>query len=98
MQGTGKPRRPCADDQYIRFQLFSLYGHELFTRILVSLSEQLGFGFFEGFGEGGHDFEDVGYYTVVGDFEDRGILVFVNGYDGARAFHADYVLDGAADA
>src|ERR1700722_8352556 len=57
-----------------------------------------GFGFFEGFGEGGHDFEDVSDDAVVGDFEDGGVLVFVDGDDGARAFHADDVLDGTADA
>ena len=56
-----------------------------------------GFGFFEGFGQGGHDFEDVGDYAVVGDFEDGGVGVFVDGDDGAGAFHADDVLDGAAD-
>jgi len=28
------------------------------------------FRFFQGFGEGGHDFEDVADYAVVGDFED----------------------------
>src|SRR5215510_4070049 len=50
------------------------------------------------FGESGHDFEDVAHNAVVGDFEDGGILVFVDGDDGARAFHADDVLDGAADA
>src|SRR3989441_12466048 len=35
---------------------------------------------------------------VVGDFEDGSVLVFVDGDDGARAFHAHDVLDGAADA
>src|SRR5580693_4421218 len=58
----------------------------------------LGLGFFEGFGEGGHDFEDVGDDAVVGDFEDGGVLIFVDGHDGARALHANDVLDGAADA
>ena len=54
--------------------------------------------FFECLGEGGHDFEDVADDAVVGDFEDWGVLVFVDGDDGARAFHAYDVLDGAADA
>ena len=33
-----------------------------------------------------------------GDFEDGRVLVLVDGDDGARAFHADDVLDGSADA
>ncbi len=56
------------------------------------------FGLFEGFGQGGHHFEDVGDDAVIGDFEDGGILIFVDGDDGAGPFHADDVLDGAADA
>src|ERR1700678_4020115 len=53
---------------------------------------------FEFFDQGGDDFEKVAYHAVIGDFEDRGVLVFVNGGDGAGAFHADDVLDGATDA
>ncbi len=53
---------------------------------------------FEFFDQGGDDFEKVAYYAVVGYFEDRGVLIFVDGGDGAGAFHADDVLDGAADA
>src|SRR5215813_15378320 len=49
------------------------------------------------FGQGGHDFEDVADDAVVGDFEDGRVLVFVDGDDGARAFHSDDVLNGAAD-
>src|SRR5207302_8423343 len=50
------------------------------------------------FGEGGHDFEDVADDAVVRDLEDRGVLVFIDGDDGARALHADNVLNCAADA
>src|SRR5262249_8991977 len=50
------------------------------------------------FGQGGHDFEDVANHAVVGDFEDRRVLVFVDGDDGARALHAHDVLDGAGNA
>ena len=56
------------------------------------------FCFFEFFDQGGDDFEEVAYYAVIGNFEDGGILILVDGGDGAGAFHADYVLDGAADA
>src|SRR6266852_7071233 len=55
----------------------------------------LGFLYF--LDEGGHNVEQVPYYTVVGDFEDGGFGVFVDGDDGAGAFHAHDVLDGAAD-
>src|SRR5262245_12712265 len=55
-------------------------------------------GFLQFFGKRGHDFEDVSDYTVVGNFENRRILILVNRDDGARALHADNVLDGAADA
>ena len=36
--------------------------------------------------------------AVVGDLEDRRVGVLVDGDDGARALHADEVLDGAGDA
>src|SRR5713101_4800836 len=55
-------------------------------------------GFLELLGEGGHDFEDIADDGVVGDFEDGSVLVFVDGDDGARAFHAHDVLNRAADA
>ena len=42
------------------------------------------FCFFEFFDQGGDDFEEVAYDAVVGDFEDRRVLVFVDGGDGAR--------------
>src|SRR5947199_3275042 len=57
---------------------------------------RLGFGFFQRFGEGGHDFEDIGDDAVVGDLKNWTLLVFVDRYDSARAFHADDMLDGAA--
>src|SRR5882724_12957387 len=56
------------------------------------------FRFFQGFGERGHDFEDVADYAVVGDFEDGSVGIFVDGDDGAGAFHANNVLNGATDA
>src|SRR5207302_9373880 len=45
-----------------------------------------------------NDVEQVADYAVIGDLEDRSLGVFVDGDDGARAFHAHDVLDGAADA
>src|SRR5947207_12914040 len=56
------------------------------------------FFFFQSFGEGGHDFEDVADDTVIGDFKNRSVRVFVDGHDGARALHADDMLNRAADA
>jgi hypothetical protein len=64
----------------------------------MSLSTELSSCFFQSFSESGHDFEDVGHYSIVGDFENGGVLVFVDGDDGAGAFHADHMLDGTADA
>src|SRR5215467_8664615 len=55
-------------------------------------------GLLQLFGESGHDFEDVADDAIVCDLEDRGVLVLVDRNDGARALHADDVLDGAADA
>src|SRR6266705_7204181 len=55
-------------------------------------------GLLELLGEGGHDIEDIADDGVVGDFEDGSVLVFVDGDDGARAFHAHDMLNGAADA
>src|SRR2546429_1407332 len=56
-----------------------------------------GLGFFQGFGEGRHDLENVADDAVVGNFEDGGVRIFVDGDDGAGALHADDVLNRAAD-
>src|SRR5713101_9156417 len=56
-----------------------------------------GLDFFQSFGEGGHDFEDIADDAVVGNFEDGSVGILVDGDDGAGAFHADDVLDRAAD-
>src|SRR5262245_28781386 len=45
-----------------------------------------------------HYLEQVADDAVIGDLEDRRFGVFVDGHDGARAFHADDVLDRAGDA
>src|SRR5512146_898853 len=45
----------------------------------------------------GDDLEQVADGGVVGDFEDGGFGILVDGHDGARAFHAHDVLNGAAD-
>src|SRR5262249_41052778 len=55
------------------------------------------FRFLEGFGEGGHNFEDIADDTVVSDFENRRVLIFVDRDNGAGALHADNMLDCAAD-
>src|SRR5437762_6056743 len=51
-------------------------------------------GFFQSFGQGGHDFEDVADDAVIGDFEDGRVGILVDGDDGARALHADHMLNG----
>ncbi len=42
--------------------------------------------------------KQVAHHTHICDLEDRGFSVLVDGDDGARALHADDVLDGPADA
>src|SRR5438034_490702 len=54
-------------------------------------------GFFHTFGQSWHDFEDVAVDAVIGDFEDGRFGILVDGDDGARALHADNMLNGAAD-
>src|SRR5260221_12431544 len=51
-----------------------------------------------GFDDRRYDLEQVADDTVVGDFEDRRIGILVDGDDGARAFHADQMLNRAGDA
>src|SRR5215471_10483523 len=55
-------------------------------------------GLLQLFGQSGHDFEDVSDNAIVGNLEDGGVLVLVDRNNGARALHADDVLNGAADA
>src|SRR5712664_2936767 len=57
-----------------------------------------GLDFFHTSGAAGHDFEDVADDAVLGDFEDGGVGILVDGDDGARALHADDVLNRAANA
>src|ERR1700676_2017855 len=66
-------------------------------QIEICAANRSGFGFLQFFGQGRHDFENVGDYTVVGDFGDGGVGVFIDGNNGARAFHADNMWDGPAD-
>src|SRR5258706_16477666 len=46
----------------------------------------------------GYGLEKVGDETVVGDLEDGGFGVLVDGDDDLGAFHAGQVLDGSRDA
>src|SRR5690349_4482209 len=48
--------------------------------------------------ERGNDLEDVADDAVVGDLEDRRLLVLVDGDDRLRRAHAGEVLNGAGDA
>jgi hypothetical protein len=87
MQGAAQPGWTRTYDQNIRLQLFPLNGHagnsikQLFGKQTTVLSELL--RPLQLFGEGRHDFEDVGDYTVVGDLEDGRVLVFVYRHNGA---------------
>src|SRR4051794_22930469 len=46
----------------------------------------------------GHDLEQVADQAVVGDLEDRRLLVLVDRDDDLRVLHPGQVLDGARDA
>src|SRR5258708_18174906 len=97
---AGKACRYGPDDEDIGFELLALHGHGAILANCPNVDryDLRGLGFFELVGEGGDDFEDVGDDGVVGDFEDGGVFVFVDGDDGARSLHADNVLDGSTDA
>ena len=45
-----------------------------------------------------HDLEQVADQAVIGDLEDRRLLVLVDGDDDLAVLHAGQVLDGAGDA
>src|SRR5262247_4175167 len=48
--------------------------------------------------EFGHGLEEVGHQAVIGDLEDRRLLVLVDGDDHLAVLHAREMLDGAGDA
>ncbi len=52
---------------------------------------------FQFFSKRGNDFEQIADDAVVGNFENRRVLVLVDRDDRARAFHSHDVLDGSAD-
>ena len=87
MQGAAQPGWTGTYDQNIRLQLFALSGHagnsikQPFGKQTAVLSELL--RFLQLFSERRDDFEDVGDYAVVGDFEDGCVLVFVYRHNGA---------------
>ena len=54
--------------------------------------------FFEFFDQRRDNLKKITDDAVMGDFENGRVLILVDGGDGAGAFHADNVLDGAADA
>src|SRR5690349_21917238 len=51
-----------------------------------------------GFGELRDDLVEVAHHAEVGELEDRGVGVLVDGHDVLRGLHADLVLDRAGDA
>src|SRR5438128_742935 len=50
------------------------------------------------FRESRHDFEEIPHDPVVGNLEDRRVLVLVDGHNDLRRAHAGEVLDRARDA
>src|SRR5262245_200752 len=46
----------------------------------------------------GHDLEEIAHDAVVGNLEDRGFLVLVDGDDGLAVLHAGEMLDRTGDA
>ena len=58
----------------------------------------LAFGFADGGSECWDDFEEIADDAVIRDLEDGRIFILIDGHDALRAFHADQVLDGSADA
>lgn len=55
------------------------------------------FLFLDSFREERENFEDIAYDTIVADFEDRSIFVFVDGDDAVRTSHACQVLDSTGN-
>src|SRR3954453_11619773 len=51
-----------------------------------------------GLGELGHDLVEIADHAEVGELEDRGVGVLVDGHDVLGGLHADLVLDRARDA
>ena len=84
----GQPRRPAADDQDVDF--------ERVARHRVRGPAPLAFLQFAD--ERRRNLEDVALNAVVGDLENRRLGVLVDGDDGARALHADQMLNRARDA
>src|SRR5260370_15831194 len=56
------------------------------------------FRLFEGFDQFGDDLEQVADDAIIGNFENRGIRVFIDGYYGSRPLHSHKVLDRPGDA
>ena len=63
-----------------------------------SLYPQARLGLLEGLGQGRDGFEQVGHQAIVGDLEDRGFLVAVDGRYHLAVLHAREVLNGTGDA
>src|SRR5574341_2259543 len=79
-------------------RIFTDFILSVFIREIRGKSSGADFGFLDLFDERGDDVEQVGGHAVVGDLEDGGLGILIDGDDGARALHADDVLDGAGDA
>jgi tetratricopeptide (TPR) repeat protein len=58
----------------------------------------LALGFFDCPGQRGQVLEEIPHHAHVGDAEDRGVGIFINSDDVARALHAHDVLDRPGDA
>src|SRR5882724_1627150 len=53
--------------------------------------------FLQLFCQRGHNLKNVTDHAVICDLKNRGVLVLVDGNDGARTLHSNHVLNRAAD-
>src|ERR1700739_2269862 len=95
MKGASKAGRPGADDQHVRVQPLAFRAHAMIlarkpTRLgAISPEEHTSahrapLFFFQGFGEGGDELENISDDAVVGDFKYWRIPIFIDRHDGPR--------------
>ena len=92
-QRCGQPSGAAADDQDVDVEGFALHertnfirAFEIFVDFVVSLFPELG-------DERGHDLEQIADDAVVGDLEDGGVRILIDGNNRPRPLHPDEVLD-----
>src|SRR6476646_5154821 len=93
---TRPPHSPAGGQPFTASGLHSASADNrlLLSFLLGSLVQEV----LELLGQEGGDLEEVADDAVVGDLEDRGLRVLVDGADHLRGAHAGQVLDRARDA